>query len=118
MEPFVKFSGGRWPDKVRIIGGGANSDLWCQIHADVLKTEIHRVKDPIYANLKGAGLMALFGSGTISRSEIKAAVEIDQIFIPHLPNEELLDDYYEVFSKIYKRHKPLFRLLTPLRTRR
>ncbi len=117
MEPFVKFKEGRSPDKVRIIGGGANSDLWCQIHADVLKTEIHRVKDPTYANLKGAGLMALFGTGTISRSEIKAAIEIDQIFIPHLPNEKLLDEYYVVFSKIYKRHKPLFRLLTPLRGR-
>ena len=116
MEPFVKFKGGGSPDKVRIIGGGANSDLWCQIHADVLKTEVHRIKDPIYANLKGAGLMALFGNGTISRSEIKAAVEIDRIFFPHRPNEELLDGYYEVFSKIYKRHKPLFRLLAPLRS--
>ncbi len=117
LEPFIKFTGQGWPDKVRMIGGGANSDLWCQIHADALKTEVHRVKDPIYANLKGAGLMALFGNGTIGRSEIKAAIEIDEIFIPHPPNERLFEGYYGVFSKIYKQNKKLFGLLEPLRNR-
>src|SRR5690606_25884395 len=34
-EAVEKFVGNRL-DPVRMIGGGATSDLWCQIHADVM----------------------------------------------------------------------------------
>jgi len=34
---------------LRILGGGASSDLWCQIHADVLGRRIERVAEPTYS---------------------------------------------------------------------
>ena len=43
---------------LRVIGGGAQSDLWCQIHADVLGRRLHRVDQPLLANLRGGALFA------------------------------------------------------------
>jgi xylulokinase len=34
---------------LRVIGGGARSRLWCQIHADVLNRRIQQVDEPVYA---------------------------------------------------------------------
>ncbi|MHA1894694.1 MAG: xylulokinase, partial [Candidatus Helarchaeota archaeon] len=44
-KDFVK----RKLDPINMIGGGANSDIWCQIYADVLNRTIKQVKDPIQA---------------------------------------------------------------------
>ena len=52
-EAVEKFVGSRLDD-VRLIGGGAHSDLWCQIHADTSDRSIVRVTDPWLANLRGA----------------------------------------------------------------
>jgi hypothetical protein len=53
-------------ESLNIIGGGANSDLWCQIFADVLNTVIKRVKEPILANLRGTAWLASSALGHIS----------------------------------------------------
>ena len=42
---------------------GAQSDLWCQIHADVLGRRVERVADPAFAQLRGAALYALVALG-------------------------------------------------------
>ena len=44
------------------VGGGANSDLWCQLHADILDRPIRQVADPVLANVRGAGLLTLRGA--------------------------------------------------------
>ncbi|MGH3562889.1 MAG: xylulokinase, partial [Mycobacterium sp.] len=51
-----RFTGGRGPTRssIRIIGGGARSDLWCQIMADVCGRTLERVADPLNAQLRGA----------------------------------------------------------------
>ena len=59
VERFAK----RRLDPVRVIGGGATSDLWCQIHADVMGRTIERVAEPLHANLRGAALFAGAGAG-------------------------------------------------------
>jgi xylulokinase len=43
VEHFVK----RRLEPIRLFGGGAQSDLWCQIHADVMDRTIERLADPI-----------------------------------------------------------------------
>ena len=56
LEAVEKFAGRRL-DSLAFVGGGANSDLWSQIHADVLGREIRQVADPVLANVRGAGLL-------------------------------------------------------------
>ena len=46
---------------INIVGGGAQSNVWCQIFADVMDVEINQVIDPIYANARGAAWIASVG---------------------------------------------------------
>ena len=41
-------------DSLAFVGGGANSDLWSQIHADATGRQIRQVADPVLANVRGA----------------------------------------------------------------
>lgn len=55
LEAVEDFIGKKIP-RINMIGGGARSDLWCQIHADVLNREILQVEDAIQANVRGVGV--------------------------------------------------------------
>ena len=45
-------------EPIRFIGGGARSEVWCQILADVLGRTIEQITDPVNAGTRGAGLLA------------------------------------------------------------
>jgi xylulokinase len=107
VETFVK----RRLDHVRFIGGGAQSDLWCQIHADVLDRTIERVADPVDANLRGAALLAGLALGAIDQSEVRDLVEVDATFRPDHANRVVYDRLYAEFPKLYKAQKGMFQRL-------
>ncbi len=54
VERFV----GQRLEPLRLLGGGAQSDLWAQIYADVLERRVERVHDPLLAQTRGAALVA------------------------------------------------------------
>ena len=56
-----------------ITGGGARSDSWCQIFADVLGIEIRRDAQPVAVNARGAGWIGAVGAGMISFADIPGA---------------------------------------------
>ena len=62
LTPVEKFLG-RKVNAINIVGGGAQSDVWCQIFADVMNVEIKQVEDPIYANARGAAWIGGGGDG-------------------------------------------------------
>jgi xylulokinase len=43
---------------VRLLGGGAQSALWCQLFADVFDRPIEQVRDPLLAQLRGVTMLA------------------------------------------------------------
>ena len=57
-----KFVGTRLDD-IRLVGGGARSDLWCQVLADATDRTIVRVTDPWLAGLRGSALVRRAGAG-------------------------------------------------------
>ena len=61
-----KFTG-RPFESLAFVGGGASSDLWCQIHADVCGRTIRQVADPVLANVQGAGMLTLLALGRARR---------------------------------------------------
>lgn len=61
IDPLEKFM--RRPfEYINFIGGGANSDNWSQIFADVLGRKIRQVKDPSYSNARGAAFPSGHGA--------------------------------------------------------
>ena len=70
VEKFVK----QRLDHIRMMGGGAVSELWCQIHADVMDRTIEQVEDPLNAQLRGAAMLAGMALGHDRQAEVRDLV--------------------------------------------
>jgi xylulokinase len=96
---------------LNIIGGGAKSDIWCQIFADVLDRKIRKIKNPIQANARGAAYIASVGLGYIKWKHISDHINIEKVFEPNPENREIYDELYEEFLNIYDITKDLYKRL-------
>jgi xylulokinase len=101
------FAGARL-DSFRIFGGGAVSDLWCQIHADVMNRTIERVAEPLHTNLRGAALLAALALGAVRREEIRDLVPVDRVFRPDPRTRAAYDRLYAEFPGLYKAQRKMF----------
>ena len=110
MTPVEKFLG-RKVNSINIVGGGAQSDVWCQIFADVLDVEIKQVAEPVYANARGAAWIGAVGLGEISFSDVPKLVEIKQAYLPNNKNRSLYDERFDAFKTIYKQMKNIYKKL-------
>ena len=107
VEKFIN----RKMNTLNMIGGGAKSDIWCQIFADVLNRNIRRVKDPIMANARGAAFIASVGMGYISFDDIPHLIQYDKTFHPDPANRELYDEMFDIFLEIFRKNHSIFRRL-------
>jgi xylulokinase len=99
VERFIK----RPMPVLRILGGGAISDLWCQIHADILGRRIERVAEPMYANLRGAALFASMSLGNIDLAGAAARVRVDATFDPASQAGKVYAPMYAEYRRLYHR---------------
>jgi xylulokinase len=110
MAPVQKFMKRR-VERLNIVGGGAQSDVWCQIFADVLDFEVRQVQDPVYANARGAAWIGAVGMGQLAFNEIESLVQFKQIYYPNRGNRAVYDDHFAVFRDIYSKMNRLYRHL-------
>ncbi len=96
---------------VRFFGGGAQSDLWAQIHADVMNRPIERLADPMHVGVRGAALLAGIALGAIDASQVRDLVEVDRTFTPDPANRSTYDALFAELPKLYKARKPMFKRL-------
>jgi xylulokinase len=96
---------------INIIGGGAKSDVWCQIFADVMNREIRRVKNPMQANARGAAFIASVALGHIAFDDIPKLVRYSNVFHPNPENRETYDGLFKEFLQIYKNNRAMYERL-------
>ncbi|PKQ32644.1 MAG: xylulose kinase [Actinobacteria bacterium HGW-Actinobacteria-2] len=108
LNPVNKFLG-RPVESLRLIGGGARSDSWTQILADVLGVRIDRVEDPVAANARGAGLIGAIGTGALAASDIPALVRIADVHEPDPRVRGIYDESFEIFVEAHRRLGPFYR---------
>jgi xylulokinase len=92
-------------DNIHVIGGGAKSEVWCQIYADVLNRTTRQVKDPQQANARGAGLVGSVALGSVKFDDIAARVSIKKTYHPNPANRQLYDELFKEFLSIYRNNK-------------
>ena len=97
--------------ELNIIGGGAQSNIWCQIFADVLNRKIKQVKNPIQANARGAAYIASVALGFIDWNDIPKYTEISNIFTPNPENREIYDTLFKEYLNIYKLTRKMYKRL-------
>jgi xylulokinase len=99
---------GRRLDPLRLIGGCARMDLWCQILADVCDRTVERVGHPLIGGLRGAGLYLGMAVGEVRADEIAGLVPVDRVFVPDPVTRPTYDRLAEEFPKLYSRQKRMF----------
>jgi xylulokinase len=105
VERFVR----RRLEPLRIVGGGAQSAVWCQIFADILQREIHAVRDPLQANARGAAFIAALGLGWVRFEDIPSLVPIAQRYTPRSDVRVTYDVLYDAFRRLHAANARLLR---------
>ncbi|MGX6978891.1 xylulokinase [Vagococcus elongatus] len=84
------------------VGGGAKSDLWMQIQADVFETNVRSLKVEQGPGL-GAAMIAAMGLEWFNNVETCVAtfVTYDQEFYPDNDNVSEYKKYYDIYKMIY-----------------
>jgi len=91
--------------------GGAASDLWLQIAADVLQRPVTRI-DRHPGSCLGAAFVAGMGVGLLKDwSDIGRYVAAGRQFIPQPSATAVLDRKYQLWRESYRRLQTMFPLL-------
>ena len=107
LQPVERFMGKK-VESINIVGGGAQSDIWCQIFADVFDVEIRQLADPLYANARGAAWIGAVGLREIAYNDIPHLVKINRSYLPNNTNRALYDERFTIFTQIYKEMKGIY----------
>lgn len=103
-----KYAGRSFP-AITAYGGGAQSELWCQVLADVLAVPVRQLDEPGHANCIGAGLFALAQLGEIEPAAIHGRVRAT--YDPTPSTAAVYTELSERFLQAFKQTKPLFHSL-------
>jgi xylulokinase len=101
VERFTALGLGR--DEIRVVGGGAASDTWMQIKADVTGRPIHRVTVK-EATALGAALLAGVAAGIFSdlNDAVNRTVTLADVpFMPDPTNRARYDEDYGRYQRLY-----------------
>ena len=92
-------------EPIRFIGGGARSDVWCQIFADVLGRTIEQVADPVNANVRGAAMLAAVALGDLDFYQAPSRVKVTRSYRPNDAYSVLYAHIFAEFVGLYKRDR-------------
>jgi xylulokinase len=98
-------------ESLAFIGGGANSDVWSQIHADVMGRTIRQIADPVLANVRGAALITHLALGRVTLADVPAMVEVKAVYTPDPEASARYAPILEEFINLYKDTKGIHKRL-------
>jgi len=97
---------------LRLIGGGAQSDVWSQILADVTGRPIYRVEQPLLANVRGAALFAGMVTGRLTVGQLPERARIDEVFQPDADAVAIHNTMHSEFRKLNASQKGMYHRLS------
>lgn len=110
FDAYLKFLG-KPVRSIRLLGGGAQSDLWAQIIAGVLNRRVERVADARNAQLRGVALWAQVCLGEITLEQAGRGVAIDRVFLPGDTDVAEYERLYTEYRRLYGTLKSTYRRL-------
>ncbi|GGA50947.1 xylulokinase [Dyella nitratireducens] len=109
LEPMLAFVGCDKGAPMTVVGGGGQSNVWCQIMADVTGMVIEQPVAPIQANALGAAFIAGIGLGKLSFNDVPDLCRRKWRFEPREAMRQLYDDRFGTFKELHRRLAPLYR---------
>ena len=107
LGPSEKFIGKRL-DPITVIGGGARSDLWLQILADVTGRSVRSPEQPLLSGIVGMGLVAGIAMGELDWPDVGGLVSTPRAFDPNPTTAALYAERQPWLPKIFGMHKGFF----------
>jgi xylulokinase len=97
------------PGELVAIGGGARSDLWAQVKADILGVPVHRPRYTEAASL-GAAILAASAVGLVSDAEAIARTWNPPVetFVPNAEAGRVYRERRRLFDDVYSALAPLY----------
>jgi xylulokinase len=97
---------------IRFAGGGAKSDVWCQIMADVTGKTVEIIEEPQNAGALGAAVVTAVGLKIFRNfDEVKKMIPVKGVFQPRSKYKAVYNRNYEVFKNLYANNRKAFHLL-------
>ncbi len=113
VEKFCK----RRFSSLAFVGGGANSDLWSQMHADATGRTIRQIADPVLANVRGAGMLTHLALGNVRLDDIPATVAVKATYEPEPAAAAVYAELLKEFVNLYEKTKAIHKRLNGKRLR-
>ncbi len=110
LEATESFAG-RSLDGLRLFGGGAKSDLWAQIHADVIGRPIVRLDDSLDVNVRGAAWFAALSLGHLTEEPLARTPPPSTVFSPNPSAGLAYRPLYAEFTRLARAQRSMFKRL-------
>lgn len=88
-------------------GGGACSDLWSSVMADVLGKPVHQLADAGFANSIGTAIFGFDRLGIAAASDLITRLRIKGVYQPDPLQRARYDDLNAIFADSFKRTRPI-----------
>jgi xylulokinase len=99
-------------ETIRFVGGGALSEVTCQILADMTGRKLETVPDPQNVGAVGAAAVAAVGLGAVSNLEaVRQFIPVQRQYQPNPKTKAVYDAQYKVFKLLYESNKKYFKAL-------
>jgi xylulokinase len=108
MLPHVEALTGRRHDELVFGAGGARSDAWAQILADVCERPVRQLADPTLTNCRGAALLAFQRLGHLDLDAACGLGVERRRYEPRAAHRALYDDMAGRFVLAHERLGPVF----------
>ena len=93
---------------VKVNGGGAQSELWMQMMADVLGIPVYILANVRHSGAVGAAVAAAIGLGWYRAEDAARHIPAERVFRPSAVNRALYDEKYHHFLELYRISKSLY----------
>ncbi|MEO1933997.1 MAG: FGGY-family carbohydrate kinase [Myxococcales bacterium] len=98
-------------EELEFSGGGAVSNVWSQIMADIMNRPVHQLAEPRFVNNRGTALLAFHELGVTSLADFDKNHRIAQTYHPKPENRGMYDRLFEQFKAAWERNRPIFEAL-------
>lgn len=93
--------------RLAVVGGGARSAFWVQLHADLFGTELVTLDGGEAGGALGAARLAWLADGA-SEADVCRLPPVRQVFTPDAARAARLVDRYDTFGQLYRTLRPHF----------
>lgn len=108
LEKFKELHGSL-PNEICVVGGGAMSDEWMQMLADILDIPVRVPENPRYVGTMGSYYCAMVGLGLMKNyPNVGENQGTSGLFVPLKENKAIYDKQFAIYKDLYPALKNLF----------